>query len=56
MPINHAPSTLSQELELKFNSTSQYQNMKKMLTTKNATIAELSTKLSQYEKQWPHHL
>ncbi len=29
----------------------QYQNMKKMLTTKNATIAELRTKLSQYERQ-----
>ena len=46
----------SQELEFKFNSTSQYQNMKKMLTTKNATITELRTKLSQYERQWPDHL
>ncbi len=38
--ITTPPSPLSQELEVKFNS---YQNMKKMLTTKNTSIAELRT-------------
>ena len=38
-----------QELEKKFSETGAYKNLKKMLSSKNATIKELRQKLNVYE-------
>ena len=39
----------AQELEKKFSETGAYKNLKKMLSSKNATIKELRQKLNVYE-------
>lgn len=49
LEVQHQMNMAEKELEKKFSETGAYKNLKKMLSSKNATIKELRQKLNVYE-------